>query len=757
MRHVGRHVSRVKTLNTELMRLNQSRDSSSSLATLIRHIDSKKQVDVSSITYGITAAARLGAFAPALKLWSTMLSLRLKPTVYTYSSMLYACKTARSWKVGRKLYNEMTSRDIISYNSMLGLCLVCGKHIDAYQVFNDMLTEGVLPNTLTFTTLFDLCRSSSDFTAAIKYFKIMDELDVKCSAYGYTALINLCDKASRFDQALYLHEHMVDNHVTPSVFVYSSLISAASHDYRKALYFFNEMVSSGIKPNLVSCTALLNACVRSNKITEGFKLFSFMQKAGFEIDFVAKYALMHLYVAAGHFSQADSVFMSMDIPSTASYDLALLICYKTRNIARSISLYEEMRFNGTPLSNVTYDMLLRTSRACGNSSSTVFSLFEDMLVLNIIPSVSNFNTLLSTCLALRHFNSAHFVFEELLASDAVPNSTSFLLFLTSIAVSHRSDLSEFYLNLMFKVLPNVNSNVVDVGLLAFPRKCRFKMAVHLLEGWVASDSLSECQAHNILITLLFQLGRYHDLLSVYQDMTLESVALDLPTTTRVIKALTDTGYNSHAIDLFSEVSSKDIAIYNAALRSCQIARKPNLALRIFTEIANDTKVKRNIVSYATLVSTLCNVECPEIPRTLRILEEMSSRGIAPNIQVYSSVITGCSKLMVPLTAQYMFAEVGFPDISLMNSMLGVYTRGLSTIISLRFAEEFFHVDRFTYHNLMQMYGRLNNSEMVMYLLHDMDTVGIEPNSFTHSIILNCLDRWGQVSCMEKYFASIQPE
>merc|ERR1712137_501243 len=79
---------------------------------------------------------------------------------------------------------------------------------------------------------------------------------------------------------------MKQSGVRPNVITYSALISACGKGSQteKALEVFAEMKQSGLKPNVITYSALISACVKGNQTEKALEVFAKMKRSGVKPD-----------------------------------------------------------------------------------------------------------------------------------------------------------------------------------------------------------------------------------------------------------------------------------------------------------------------------------------------------------------------------------------------------------------------------------------------------------------------------------------
>ncbi|KAH6755210.1 hypothetical protein C2S53_017468 [Perilla frutescens var. hirtella] len=166
--------------------------------------------------------------------------------------------------------------DNVSWNSVISGCADNGKAREAIELLGDMQQLGCKPNRITITSTLTACtvleawRGGKEVHAYITRHCFMEDLLV-C-----TALVLIYAKGGDLKTSNRLFSMMPSRDTV----AWNTIIIANSMHGRgeRALSLFNEMVSSGVKPNSVTFTGVLSGCSHSHMVDEGLSIFHSMAK-----------------------------------------------------------------------------------------------------------------------------------------------------------------------------------------------------------------------------------------------------------------------------------------------------------------------------------------------------------------------------------------------------------------------------------------------------------------------------------------------
>ncbi|KAK7367437.1 hypothetical protein VNO80_09449 [Phaseolus coccineus] len=305
----------------------------------------------------------------ALMLCRTMQCEGVKPNSVSVASILSACgslvylkhgKCLHAWAIRQKLESEVIvetalidmyakcNRGNLSYKVFMGTskkrtapwnALLSGfiqnrLGGEPIKLFKQMLVKGVQPDNATCNSLLPVYAILADLLQAMN---IHCYLIKSGFLYRLEVASILVDIYSKCGSLVYAHQIF---NIIPlkdkDIIIWSAIIAAyGKHGHGKmAVKLFNQMVLSGVKPNQVTITCVLQACSHAGLVDEGFSLFKFMLKQLQIIPHVDHYTcIIDLLGRAGRLNDAYNLIRSMPItPNHAVWGALLGACVIHENV-----------------------------------------------------------------------------------------------------------------------------------------------------------------------------------------------------------------------------------------------------------------------------------------------------------------------------------------------------------------------------------------------------------------------------------------
>ncbi|KAH7316232.1 hypothetical protein KP509_21G084300 [Ceratopteris richardii] len=296
----------------------------------------------------ITGYVEKGQCIEAFNCFQKMLSDDLSPDAVTYASVLKACGIMQDPDRGKSLHVEISAqglvekhillgnslvdmyvkcgivnraqevldglhiRDVVSWSTMIAGYVEHGKGEEALCCFEQMQSEGVSPNSITYACILKACGITRNILKGkqihaeiakqgllkqnVVLGNCLVDMYVKCGVLtkaqetfdtlpvqdviSWNALIAGYAQEGQGDRAFRCLEQMHNKGLSLNVFTWNSLIGGYAQEGHavKALDIFQQMEHEGTSPDAVTFVCLINACSHSGLVDEGQMFFESMVK-----------------------------------------------------------------------------------------------------------------------------------------------------------------------------------------------------------------------------------------------------------------------------------------------------------------------------------------------------------------------------------------------------------------------------------------------------------------------------------------------
>ena len=375
-------VSPLKQIHAQIVRLNLYQDSSlvSSLVPLYaslspRHIDCLfSSLCRHTPLYVLNQSIRLFSKTPSLCLQSLHLYLQMvrcniKPDNYTYPFLLNSCAAllclnhgaevhGRVVKTGfcsvievsntlidmygkcgelscaRQVFDEMTQRDVVTYNALLGAHARIGKDMSSAQMVFDQMT---VRNLISWNAMVVGCVNSGDLDLARAIFDQMSERnDVTWTTMlvGYT-------KNGLMDAARVLFDAMPEK----TLICWTAMISGYAQSGRpnEALECFRWMRLACVKPDAFAMTSVISALAQLARPDLAHWITSLVDREGIERNERVLTALVDMHAKCGNIEEACQLFEEISQPDVFPYSALITGLASHGHGMRALEIFGRMQ------------------------------------------------------------------------------------------------------------------------------------------------------------------------------------------------------------------------------------------------------------------------------------------------------------------------------------------------------------------------------------------------------------------------------
>lgn len=192
--------------------------------------------------------------------------------------------------------------------------------------------------------------------------------------------------------ALHIKEDMLSTGVAPNLVAWSSLIRACANAglIEKAIVLFEEMLLAGCEPNAQCCNILLHACVEDCQYDRAFRLFHSWKGSRVSETTNGDYHRdTHTNLSVEHMSTNCSTRVPSCVtnshhfnfskkfpftPTTATYNILMKAC--GTDYYRAKALMDKMKAVGLSPNHITWSILIDICGGIGNVDGAIQVMYE---------------------------------------------------------------------------------------------------------------------------------------------------------------------------------------------------------------------------------------------------------------------------------------------------------------------------------------------------------------------------------------------
>ncbi|XP_071729408.1 pentatricopeptide repeat-containing protein At3g13880 [Rutidosis leptorrhynchoides] len=247
----------------------------------------------------------------SLTLFNEMQRCGLRPSEFTFSTMIKACIVCKDLEYGKQIharvckndfqfdeyigsalvefytfwgsmkdaltiFNSSSKLDIVIWTSMIVGYAQNGEYERALVLFCELLSTGLKPDEFTVSTVLSSCGNLGGVRCGEQIQGYSIKTGIIKSSVVLNSLIYMYAKSGDIDSANWIFE-IADK---SDVVTWSVMICSTAHHgcANEALIIFDLMIDNGIAPNDVAFLGVLTACSHGGLVEEGLRYYETMQR-----------------------------------------------------------------------------------------------------------------------------------------------------------------------------------------------------------------------------------------------------------------------------------------------------------------------------------------------------------------------------------------------------------------------------------------------------------------------------------------------
>uniref|UniRef100_A0A7N1A858 PROP1-like PPR domain-containing protein n=1 Tax=Kalanchoe fedtschenkoi TaxID=63787 RepID=A0A7N1A858_KALFE len=325
---------------------------------------------------------------------------------------------------------------------------------------------------------------------------------------------------------------------------------------RSAWGLFRSMKLSGLLPSMHACNSLLSCLLRNGMRTDASSLFEFMKRN--KIATGHSYSLMLKDVAGRQgLEAAITMFWEMERDSNVNGDFDLAVyntvisaCANVNDWIHAEKIWRNMKEKGLSGNSITYCVLVCTFVRSGQSEMAI-DAYNEMVQNGIEPSQDAMQAVIGACSKEGKWDMARSVFQKMLHDKLSPSLIT------------------------CNILINMSG-----------KAGAFREAYEIYEIVKSVGHVPDSYTWKALLGSLYQAKRYADTLQFFETIRNEnSSMLNIHLYNTTLMSCKKLRMWEKALQLLWQMEASGMPVdtksYNIVLSTCEVARKPKVALQVY--------------------------------------------------------------------------------------------------------------------------------------------------------------------------------
>ncbi|ORX92157.1 TPR-like protein [Basidiobolus meristosporus CBS 931.73] len=347
-----------------------------------------------------------------------------------YNSLITWHSRSGNFDQAKAILAEMgmngVSPDVHTYNIIMN---AVGRESpeSAFQVYQRMIKQDILPDLVTYNTLLKVCKQKGDIELLTKVYNILlEDEGVEPDVVTYSILIDAHSKRRNLGTAQTIYREMLANGVAPDLVTFNNLLDgfAKSLDVDQAMALYKEMLDLDIKPNVITFSILINMRAKFGQMEEAMKMYSEMMQQELTPNVFTYTTLIDGFVKTNDIEKAAAIYQEMldanISPNVVTYSTLIHAYSKSGLVSQAMDLFQDMLTNRVYPDAVTYNTLIDAHMKTSNLESAQ-RMYKDMLSLNVAPDVVTYSIMIKGYVKAEQLDLAKALVEQMKKSSIEPN------------------------------------------------------------------------------------------------------------------------------------------------------------------------------------------------------------------------------------------------------------------------------------------------------------------------------------------------
>lgn len=464
------------------------------MVSSLKVFDKMSDKNVVTWTAMISGYSKGGNYENAFLMFLGMRQAGIRPTQFTYGSILRACTGLRSLEWGLQihgciqkgrfssnlfvlsalldfhakcgkvedachLFDTMPERDLVSWNTMIGGFAVQGYTDDSFRLFKKMLREGNIPDCYTFGSILKVCVGPSGIIKVCQVHGLVIQQGFEFRHELTGSLVDAYAKCGSLRCASQVYKSLQRKDIISCTALITGYAREGKYN-RDTIYLFKEILSLQVGVDNIILCSMLNICANTAELNLGRQIHAITMKRQSGNDVAIGNAVIDMYAKSGEIEDAKKVFNEMDKRNVISWTTLIAGYGKHGYGHEAIALFKKMENEGFKPNDITFLSLLF---ACSHTGlfGEGSDLFNRMVAeYNISPRPEHFSCMVDILARGGQLEAAYNLIHEM---DSKPSTSLWSSLLGACSMHGNTTLGEVAASHLFNMDPKRAAHYVSLA------------------------------------------------------------------------------------------------------------------------------------------------------------------------------------------------------------------------------------------------------------------------------------------------------
>ncbi|KAH0651168.1 hypothetical protein KY285_031282 [Solanum tuberosum] len=598
-------------------------------------------------------------------------------------------------RIARKVFDNMSKRNVASYNTMISGYSRNGSLLEAWKLFSEMRSCGYVPTQFSFGGVLGC--ECLDVIHGFQLQALAEKLGLFfVDAVTGTALLGLLGRKGRLDEAMQVFDEMPKRNLVTLNCMIS--LFGQYECVEESMMVLRRLLRSGMAPSESTFVGILVGFVGELDFILGELVHGLVVKNGLDFSVSVNNSLINMYAKCSDIHKTEKMFEDVPVKDVVSWNTMVGAMAKIERADRALVVFRKMCVSGLLPNDTSYVSAL----SCCTSQQ--FRLLGESIHAKVIQKkfesdIYVGSALLDFYVKCDRLDDAHVCFDEISEKNVVSWNT--------LMLGYSSKGSSYAISLL--------QQMIHSGCL--PTEFSFSIAVK------SSGLLEVLQLHSLSIKMGY----------IDNDYVSSSLISSYAKTSSVDYALRFVTTNDMPLPV---VASNMIAnIYN---RNGQFDKTQEL----FSDLENPDTISWNIL----IAACSRNGDYEEV---FELLGHMRMARVSPDRYTYVSLFSVCTKLCnlgLGSSLHGLITKTDFKrcDTFVCNIMIDMYGKCGSLASSIKIFNEMTTKNVITWTSIVSALGLHGYALEALEKFKEMNMTGIKPDKVAFLAVLSACRHVGLV-------------
>eukprot|EP00250_Pteridium_aquilinum_P033257 c5373_g1_i1 orf=98-3787(+) len=257
------------------------------------------------------------------------------------SHLIHMFSSMGSLLEARQVFNDLPTPNAFSWSAIISAHAKHGHLDQALDLYYQMMKSTVQPDSHVFVAILEACSES----VAISRGRLIHTDIVQCGYSGHlhvcNVLIAMYSRCGSIEDACLVFQCLPKADVVTWNTLLTSYVKSGRNT--EALQLFEQMRSSGAKPDRITYVCVLKACCGRDQLEQGRIIHCHIMENGVELDFFLGSSLIEMYCRCDNFTAAFRTFHRLKTQDAALWNTIMSMYSQHGKAQQAIGFLQSMQ------------------------------------------------------------------------------------------------------------------------------------------------------------------------------------------------------------------------------------------------------------------------------------------------------------------------------------------------------------------------------------------------------------------------------